>query len=291
MGTFLSRKGVDIKTLRDLGILFSIIGLPLLLIVVEPDIGSASVLIAMTLGVMLWSGFDIYILFFVVSLPIVIILSFMGTVYFVIAVSLFSIIAALFRKKVLVTVVTIATVFAIGYLSPIIIEHLAPHQQGRIETFLNPGSDPRGKGYNVIQSILAVGSGGVTGKGFMQGTQTQLRYIPKQWTDFIFCVPTEEFGFIGGLTVIILLSAMIMRCVTIAFEADSKFFSVVAIGTGTVFLYHSFINIGMAIGLMPVMGIPLPFLSAGGSSLMVNLSFVGLLMNAYRSKLKRDTNN
>ena len=164
---------------------------------------------------------------------------------------------------------------------------LEPYQRDRIETFMNPGKNPKGKGYNVIQSILAVGSGGLAGKGFLQGTQTQLRYIPEQWTDFIFSVPTEEFGFIGGAGVVVLLAMFILRAVRIALETDSMFFSVIAFGVASVIFYHTAINIGMAIGLTPVMGIPLPFLSSGGSALMVNLTMVGLLFNAFRSFRKK----
>jgi rod shape determining protein RodA len=287
IGNHLSKKGTDIKTIRDLGIVIAYAALPMLLISVEPDIGSASVLGALVLGILLWSGFDVYTLYSLVSMPIIIVFSFLGTTYFIISVTMYSVIAALFRKSIMVTVISIGVIVAIGYFSPIIVNNLAPHQQGRIETFLNPGSDPRGKGYNVIQSILAVGSGGIAGKGFLQGTQTQLRYIPKQWTDFIFCVPTEEFGFLGGTAVIILLGGIIYRGIKIASEVASPFMSILAIGVSTIFLYHSLINIGMAIGMMPVMGIPLPFLSAGGSSLIVNMSLVGLLLNAFRSHKMR----
>ncbi len=283
----LSKKGTDIRTLRDLAVVGAYVALPAILIAVEPDTGSASVLGALTLGILLWSGFDTYSLYFIVSLPIVIIASFMGTNHFIIGVSLYSLIAAFFKRKLYVTIITIGIVIGAGYFSPMIVEHLAPHQQGRIHVFLNPEDDPRGKGYNVIQSVMAVGSGGITGKGFLQGTQTQLRYIPKQWTDFIFCVPTEEFGFIGGSLVIILLAGLIYRSIIIAHEVSSPFLSIICIGIGTIFFYHTLINVGMAIGMMPVMGIPLPFMSAGGSSLIVNMSMVGFLLNAYRTHRKK----
>jgi rod shape determining protein RodA len=287
IASFLSTKGRDVKTWRDLSISLGIILLPMGLIVLQPDIGTASVFIAIGLGVLLWSGFDIFILFLIVSLPIIAILSLLGTTHFVVSVSVFGIIAASFRRKILITGLAMGIVIAVGYFSPVIIENLMPHQQNRIEAFLNPGSDPRGKGYNVIQSIMAVGSGGFAGKGFLQGTQTQLRYIPEQWTDFIFCVPTEEFGFIGGVLVIVLITSIIYRSVKIASLTNSAYFSIICAGVASIFLYHMIINIGMALGLMPVMGIPLPFLSYGGSSLIVNFAFIGLMLNAYRSyKLK-----
>jgi rod shape determining protein RodA len=288
---YLSLKGTDIKTLRDLGITLGIIFLPVGLIVLQPDIGTATVFIAIALGVLLWAGFDLFVLYMIVSLPIIAVLSLLGTTYFVVSVSIFAIIGAAFRRKILITAIALGVVIAVGYFSPVIIENLMPHQQNRIEAFLNPGSDPRGKGYNVIQSIMAVGSGGFTGKGFLQGTQTQLRYIPEQWTDFIFCVPTEEFGFIGGALVILLIASIIYRSIKIATLTNSAYFSLLCTGIASIFLYHMIINIGMALGLMPVMGIPLPFLSYGGSSLIVNFAFIGLMLNAYRSYKQKERAN
>jgi rod shape determining protein RodA len=288
IATHLSRKGTDIKTFRDFGFVIAIIFIPLALIAIEPDIGTATVLIALLVGILFWTGFDILLLFFISSMPIVILLSLISPVHFVTAVSVYSIVAALLRKKVLLTFATILIIIAVGYTSPLIVNNLMPHQRNRIETFLNPDKDPLGKGYNVIQSKLAVGSGGFTGKGFLQGTQTQLRYIPKQWTDFIFCVPSEEFGFIGGVLVIALLTGIILKSGKIAYETENKFFSLLSFGIATVFFYHTLINVGMVIGLMPVMGIPLPFMSYGGTALIVNCAFIGLLLNSYRTQKIRN---
>lgn len=287
LANHLSKKGTDIRTWRDLAISGTIILIPAVLILLEPDTGSASVLIALTLGILLWSGFDIFTLFFVVSAPVMIIASLLSFTHYIVASVLFAISAFFFRKNIVFTVLAIVVIAALGYSSPKIVEKLAPHQQARIHTFINPEDDPRGKGYNVIQSVMAVGSGGFVGKGYLQGTQTQLRYIPKQWTDFIFCVPTEEFGFLGGASVILLLAWLIYRCIVVANKVASPFLSLLSIGVATIFIYHTLINIGMAIGLMPVMGIPLPFMSAGGSSLIVNMALVGLVLNAYRSHQKK----
>ena len=278
-----SRPGANVQSIRDLATLFAILILPIYLIHLEPDDGSATVLMAMTLGVLAWAGFDLFILFMVVGLPSFILISLFGTLYYIIGLILFSIITLLFRRGIIKSILVIAIFAAVGYGGQIVVEKLQPHQKARIEVFLDPSKDPKGKGYNVIQSMMAVGSGGITGKGFLEGTQTQLRYIPKQWTDFIFCVPTEEFGFIGGSLVILLLINLVYRGIKIASEIRSPFMSTICVGVSTIFLYHTFINVGFAIGLMPVMGIPLPFLSAGGSSLIVNLFMAGLLINAYRS--------
>ncbi|MFP4368306.1 MAG: rod shape-determining protein RodA [Candidatus Kapaibacterium sp.] len=279
----LSLKGTDIRTLRDLAITIVIVGIPALMIARQPDFGSATVFMALLFGTLYWSGFETFILFFIVTLPAIVIASLKGSVYYIAIVTILSLIAFLFRRHVVFTIAAITIFIGVGYGAPIIYDNMMSHQKSRIETFLNPGSNPLGSGYNVIQSIMAVGSGGLGGKGYLQGTQTQLRYIPMQWTDFIFSVPTEEFGFIGGVIVILLHLGFILRAIKIAYEVESKFYSLIAAGVASIFLYHIVINIGMAIGLMPVMGIPLPFMSYGGTSLIINMAFAGLLLNAYRN--------
>ncbi len=284
----LSRKGVDVRNIRDLFITVGIVILPVVLIAMQPDIGSATVFLALLMGVLLWAGFDNFILYVLASLPVILIMSLLGDSYLIISIVALSAIALIFRRRIAVTTAGIIIFLTVGFGSPVLINSLEPHQKARIETFLNPNTDPRGKGYNVIQSKLAVGSGGLTGKGYLQGTQTQLRYIPKQWTDFIFSVPTEEFGFVGGVSVILLLAALMLRSVKIGFESDEAYSGLVAAGIASVWFYHTLINVGMAVGIMPVMGIPLPFMSAGGTFLLVNMVMVGLLLNFYRTKrLKR----
>jgi rod shape determining protein RodA len=194
----------------------------------------------------------------------------------------------LFRRTLLVTAVVIGINIGAGYGMPWVFNNvLKPYQKQRIEILLDPNKDPRGQGYNVVQSKMAVGSGGLFGRGFQQGTQTQLRYIPKQWTDFIYCVPTEEFGFIGGTLVIGLLAGLSMRLLRVAEIVQRKFESTVIAGIASIWAYHTFINIGMALGLLPVIGIPLPFMSAGGTSLVINLAMLGFVMNFFRQMRKR----
>lgn len=284
LAEFISRKGVDLRTLRDLGTAIAIVALPIALIMLEPDFGSASVFIAMLMGVLLWAGVDLFLLFVIVAIPITAISVFIGKAWFYAIVAIFSTWAVFFRRGIVLTVIAIGLFIGVGFSASYVYDILKPHQKDRIQTFLNPESDPRGRGYHVIQSVMAVGSGGLTGKGFMHGTQTQLRYIPKQWTDFIFCVPTEEFGFVGGVMVIGLLGMVVFRAINIATQARNKFSAVMCIGVAALMLYHTLVNIGMAIGVFPVMGIPLPFLSAGGSSLIVNFTCIGFLLNAHRSR-------
>jgi rod shape determining protein RodA len=287
LARFLSSKGIDIKNLRDLLITVAIVLLPAFLIYKQPDHGTATVIVALLLGVLFWSGFDLFLLFTIISIPVISILSLFGFGMFVAALSIYSVLAGIFRRKIYITVISILLVGAISYSSKVVIDKLEPYQQKRIQTFLNPGADPRGSGYNVIQSILAVGNGGLSGRGFMSGSQTQLKYIPAQWTDFIFSVPAEEFGFIGAVSVIVLMILFIIRSVSIASETSSTFFSIISFGTATIVFYHTSINIGMAIGLTPVMGIPLPFLSSGGSALLSNLALVGLMLNSFRTHRRK----
>ena len=144
---------------------------------------------------------------------------------------------------------------------------LQPHQQVRIKVALGIESDLRGKGYNVDQSKIAIGSGGLTGKGFLKGTQTKLNYVPEQETDFIFCTVGEESGFVGSASLVIFYGIFILRIVALAERQVSRFGRVYGYCVASILLFHLFINVGMVLGLVPVIGIPLPFFSYGGSSL------------------------
>ena len=162
---------------------------------------------------------------------------------------------------------------------------LSEYQQKRIQVFLNPNLDPRGRGYNVIQSKIAVGSGQLWGKGYLQGTQNQMGYLPTKYTDFIFSVISEEFGFIGALLVTAVLFFIIYKCFKTVQKADNAFGRYICVGVGAMMLFHAFENIGMCIGLMPVTGIPLPFVSYGGTSLVVNMIAIGLVLSvSYHNK-------
>lgn len=158
---------------------------------------------------------------------------------------------------------------------------LRPFQIMRLIVFLDPYVDPQGSGWNIIQSMTAVGSGGVTGKGFLQGTQSHYRYLPKQSTDFIFSIISEEWGFIGAGTLLLILLLILFRGLKIARESRDRFGSYVAVGIVAYIGYHVVVNVGMTIGVMPITGIPLPLLSHGGSSLWTTLLSIGLLMSIF----------
>ncbi len=166
---------------------------------------------------------------------------------------------------------------------------MEPHQQTRIRVLLGLEDDPRGAGYNVIQAKIAIGSGGLEGKGFLNGTQTKLKYVPEQDTDFIFCTVGEEEGFIGCSIVLMLFLALILRLLHLAERQPYAFGRIYGYCVLSIFLFHVFINVGMVLGLAPVIGIPLPFFSYGGSSLwgFTILLFTFLRIDAGRNRLKR----
>ncbi len=192
-----------------------------------------------------------------------------------------------------ITRLFVCAIFVLGALGfsfsvSAVFDHLAPHQQNRILVSLGIKADPRGAGYNVNQSMIAIGSGGLTGKGFLNGTQTKLKYVPEQHTDFIFCTIGEEQGFVGTAGVILLFLTLILRIMTIAERQPSTFVRVYAYCVASILIFHLCINIGMVIGLCPVIGIPLPFFSYGGSSLwgFTLLLFILLRLDAARKQIR-----
>jgi len=156
---------------------------------------------------------------------------------------------------------------------------LMEYQKKRLLTFLNPSYDPLGAGYHIIQSQIAIGSGGIFGKGFLKGTQNQLMFLPVKHTDFIFSILAEEWGFIGCAAVLILFSAFLLRGMSVCARARDNFGALVAFGCTVTIFWHVFINVGMVMGLLPVVGVPLSFVSYGGSSLLVSFLAVAILAN------------
>ncbi|MFW5716815.1 MAG: rod shape-determining protein RodA [Spirochaetota bacterium] len=163
---------------------------------------------------------------------------------------------------------------------------LRDYQLMRLIVFLEPNVDPRGAGWNIIQSVTAVGSGGIAGKGWLRGTQSHLQYLPQQSTDFIFSILAEEWGFLGALGVFACFAAILIRGLIISAKAKDNFASLAAVGIVAMIFFHVAVNVGMAIGMMPITGIPLPFLSYGGSSLWTALIGVGLLMSIYQHRYR-----
>lgn len=287
LAKWLTHSDRDINNIKDLGIALSIGILPVLLILFEPDMGTAIVFIAVTLVMIFWAGISLFGLFVVLSPGITALASLYGTAAFIVV--LIGIIIALiyFKQNLFLS----ATIFVINLTSGFLFDYgvklLQPHQQKRIETFLDPTADPLGAGYNSLQAQLAIGSGGLFGKGFLEGNQTQLRFIPAQWTDFIFCVIGEEFGFIGSILTILLFLVLFLSLLSLSAKAKDKYSKLVVIGTLTLLFIHFAINIGMNVGIAPVIGIPLPFISYGGSSLFVNMVLIGIVMNIHRNRIHK----
>jgi rod shape determining protein RodA len=161
---------------------------------------------------------------------------------------------------------------------------LRDYQQQRICTLLDPGKDPLGKGFHIIQGMIAIGSGGVWGKGFMQGTQTHLEFIPERTTDFIFAAFGEEFGLLGALLLIAAFLFLVLRALTIALEAPNVFSRLLAGALAMMFFSYAFVNMGMVSGILPVVGVPLPFISYGGTAMVTLGLALGMLMSIAKSK-------
>jgi rod shape determining protein RodA len=170
---------------------------------------------------------------------------------------------------------------AAAIAAPIAYDHLRDYQRARITTFLDPESDPLGAGYNIIQSKIALGSGGMSGKGFLQGTQGHLNFLPEKQTDFIFTLIAEEFGFIGAMATLFMLLSVIVFCYIVAFRSRHQFGRLLAIGLGSNFFLYVFVNIAMVTGAIPVGGVPLPLISHGGSAMLTVMIGFGLLLSAY----------
>jgi rod shape determining protein RodA len=284
LAAFLAKSTTIISDPRHLFLSIAIAVVPMALVLAQPDIGTSLVFFALFLPVLYWAGADNFALAAILSPVIVAAGALFGTSFFVVSVVISAVLLYISRRNRFVAATAFAVTLAVGLSVQFVYERMPAYQQKRIMTFLNPEADPLGSGYNVLQAKVAIGSGGMFGKGYLKGTQTQLNFIPEQWTDFIFCVPGEEFGFLGASFVLIFFGALLLRGITIATVCKNKFASITAIGITAVFATHVLVNIGMSMGLMPVVGIPLPFLSYGGSALLVNMVMAGLLMNFWANR-------
>jgi rod shape determining protein RodA len=221
-----------------------LIGLPVLLILMQPHLGTAVLTVLVGVTVMFLAGVSVW--YFAVT-------GIIGT----------ALVAAVFLTR--------GTPWQL----------LHDYQYRRIDTFLDPTADPLGAGYNIIQAKIALGSGGWAGKGFMQGTQSRLNFLPEKHTDFIFTTLGEEFGLVGGLSLLLLYALILFFCVTSALQMRDRFSALMILGIAATLFYNLVINLAMVMGLAPVVGLPLPFLSYGGSNLLVLLLAFGLVQSAH----------
>jgi rod shape determining protein RodA len=273
---------------------FIIILVPMLLIILQNDLGTALVFLSLILllyreglsGNILILGLVVCILFIVTLLITKFVFS-----GILVAIALLLFLFSRRKKKEFIVILAgltmaISFVFSVSYIFN---NMLSPHHVKRINILLGREIDPHGAGYNLIQSKIAIGSGGFFGKGFLDGTQTRFDFVPEQSTDFIFCTIGEEWGFFGSLIFIVVFVALLIRVINLAERQRSTFCRIYGYGVASVLFVHFAINIGMTIGLAPVIGIPLPFISYGGSSLIgfTILLFIFLNLDSYRLQILR----
>ena len=263
--------------------------LPMLLVAEQPDLGTGMALGAALLPMLYWAGMRPLYVFFITAPLLSVAFSFeplwgqdRAPIVFAIFIIASSVAVQAMLSRLWITLTLLAVNLSAGLINVIIWQKfLHPYQRGRIEILLDPESDPLDKGWTITQSLIAIGSGGLSGKGFLQGTQTKYEFLPEAHTDFIFSVVGEELGFLGTVAVLSTFLFLIWRGVYIGTMANNRFFSLLAIGLTAIIAFHVFVNVGMTIGVMPVTGLPLPFLSYGGSSLLTNCVIIGLLLHVY----------
>jgi rod shape determining protein RodA len=265
------------RSLLDLWKPAIVVGLPWLIIMLQPDLGTGIVFIGIFFAMLYWSGVAWPLLLLIASPAISLILSFsvgLWGAWFFILLALVLWYKPFLIEGIVLMVLNVAT----GVVAPLMWEKLAPYQQNRLKTFIDPTADVRGSGYHVIQSKVAIGSGGLFGQGYTMGTQKRLAFLPEQHTDFIFSVVGEELGFLGVAIALALFLWLFLRITQVAERANDSYSSLVAYGLMSGWFVHVLVNVGMTLNLMPITGIPLPFFSYGGSFMLASWLAVGILM-------------
>ncbi len=288
LAKFLSTKNSDPNDIRVLALSVLIVLIPALLIIRQPDLGTALIFPALLFPVLYWRGIrEGALILFLTPL-----ISAFLTIYsewtlesgsypFPLLIFLVFILILAYRRrdKIIQSITLVGLNLGVILLVPKLWNRLQPYQQSRILAFLRPESDILGTGWQVYQSKIAIGSGGFMGKGLFHGTQKLLAFLPERHSDFVYSVLSEELGFVGAVFIIALFMIMILRGIQIAGRMKNRFASLVAIGICSYFTFHVVINIGMATGFAPVTGLPLPFMSYGGTSMLVACFMTGVLLN------------
>ena len=268
------------QSLAQLWLPLVIAGLPFVLVMAQPDLGTAMVFGAALIATMYWAGVPGGMMFMLISPMLALFLS-MSTWVFSIYMLLIVVFLIIYRPYLWESVTVLVVNLLAGTIRGPLWNSLEPYQQARLISFLDPSIDPRGSGYQLIQSQVAIGSGGLFGKGFLEGSQKRLAFLPEQHTDFIFSVIGEELGFLfGTLPVLIVFGLILWRLVRVAERVADPFAGIVIFGVFGAWFAHVFVNVGMTIGLMPITGIPLPFLSYGGSFLIATYISTGVVQRA-----------
>jgi len=284
LARFLSGRKEAPRSLRDLIGPALIVGVPFLMVLKQPDLGSALVFVGIFFAMLFWSGVRPRLLFLMATPGISLFLAF-NTLAWSAWIIVFVLILIAWRPYVWDWTMFLAANVAMGAIAMPLWTRLAPYQQNRLLTFLNPEVDPRAAGYHAIQSRVAIGSGGWFGTGYTQGPQKRLAFLPEQHTDFVFSVVGEELGFLGVLVALGLFLALFLVLLRIARRATDPFSSLAVFGIIGLFFTHVFENVGMTVNLMPITGIPLPLFSYGGSFFIICSLCLGIALRvAYDSR-------
>ncbi|WP_421775075.1 rod shape-determining protein RodA [Gracilimonas sp.] len=275
-----SRRDITAENVRYAVISVIIILIPTILVFMQNDLGTALIFLTLIPVMLFWSGLPYGVSLFIISPAIIAYLSVIEWYYGVIAAVILTAAIFFIQRRIWLSITSLITgLLTTSGVQLALTQLLQPHQIARIAAFTNPAYDPTGAGWNVIQAKTAIGSGGLTGKGFLEGTQTQLKFLPEQWTDFIFCVIGEEFGFVGAAIVIITFLFLFIRLLNMAGSHKHPFAQLVTVSIASVFFVHFFINVGSASALLPVIGLPLPFVSYGGSAFITNTLMLAICLN------------
>jgi rod shape determining protein RodA len=277
LARYLSDHNLQMKKFMTILFPIFIALVPAIIVLQQPDLGTAIILLTPILPMLYWVGARPFHLFMLVA-PVLSIATAFHTISFTVWAICMGSIIYMTRPRLIFGVVFYFGNIFLGLLSPFLWSSLRPYQQKRILTLFNPELDPLGAAYQTIQSKVAIGSGGFLGKGLGEGTQTHLKFLPVQESDFIVSVIGEELGFITIAVMLIIFANFILKIVKLAFLAKERFAGLVLIGIGTIFMAHVFVNTAMSTGMIPVKGLPLPFISAGGSFLVSCFIMIGLIM-------------
>ena len=258
--------------------------IPTLVVLNQPDLGTAFVMMAPILPMLYWVGARPFHLFLIIAPLLSIFSAFNVAVFSIWAFSL-AIIIYISKPKLIHSIGIYFSNIFLGLIFPLVWNSLRPYQQNRVLTFINPEIDPLGAGYHIIQSKTALGSGGLIGKGWGEGTQTHLKFLPVQESDFIVSAIGEELGFVALFFMILLFLWFIYKILRLALNTNDRLSGLILIGIASIFMAHIFVNSAMASGLMPVKGLPLPFISYGGSFLVSSFMMVGLILNFGREEI------
>tara|TARA_A100001037_G_C15149499_1_gene638296 strand:+ start:1811 stop:3040 length:1230 start_codon:yes stop_codon:yes gene_type:complete len=277
LARYLSDHNLQMRHFTSIIIPIIMVLIPTAIVMNQPDLGTAIVMLAPVLPMLYWSGARPFYLFLVLA-PLLSMLTAFHNIAFTIWAFVLGLTIVIARPNRLMSIGLFFGNIFLGLFSPFLWNSLTPYQQGRIITFINPEVDPLGAAYQIIQSKTAIGSGGIFGKGWGEGTQTHLKFLPVQESDFILSVIGEELGFISVSIILILFGFLISQVVKHSFFSKDRFSSLALIGFATVLLSHVFVNTAMTVGLIPVKGLPFPFISAGGSFLIASYLMIGFIL-------------